>query len=234
MREIVLDTETTGLDPDTGDRVIEIACVELIDKVPSGQVYHHLINPEREVPAEAVAVHGITTERLASEPVFAAISGAFLAFIEDAPLVIHNAAFDMRFLNAELAMLGADILPMTRAVDTLVIARRKFPGASASLDALCRRYNIDLAGREKHNALLDARLLARVYLELVGGAQRGLDLAARDAAAQQAKTINGPVRRERREPRAHTASPEEEGAHAALVARLRDPLWPASTEADTP
>ncbi len=225
MREIVLDTETTGLDPDTGDRLIEIACVELIDKVPSGAVYHQLVNPERDVPAEAVAVHGITTEKLASEPIFAVVAPDFVAFIGDAPLVIHNAAFDMRFLNAELALAQFPTLPMSQSVDTLAIARKKFPGSPASLDALCRRYGIDLSGRDKHNALLDAKLLARVYLELVGGAQRGLDLAAREEAVEQNPGRATPTKRDFREPRPHGITEDEAQAHAALVGRLRNPLW---------
>lgn len=229
MREVVLDTETTGLDPDTGDRLIEIACVELVDKVPSGEVYHQLINPERDVPAEAVAVHGITTERVASEPVFNAVAAEFLGFIGDAPLVIHNAAFDMRFLNAELALASLPAIPMSQSVDTLAIARQKFPGAPASLDALCRRFGIDLSERDKHNALLDAKLLARVYLELVGGAQRGLDLSARENTTSPAETTAAPVNRSFREPRPHDITDEEALAHAALVARLRDPLWPTGS-----
>ncbi|MEX2642434.1 MAG: DNA polymerase III subunit epsilon [Acetobacterales bacterium] len=225
MREVVLDTETTGLDPDGGDRIIEIACVELIDQLPTGAVYHQLINPERDVPAEAVAVHGISNERLASEPVFAATVDAFVEFIGDSPLVIHNAVFDMRFINCEFGLCGRPAIPSNRAVDTLAIARQKFPGAPASLDALCKRFEIDLAEREKHNALVDARLLARVYLELVGGAQRGFDLTATRNIASPAGSAGGPDR-PYREPRPHAPTPEELAAHAGLVAQLGDKaLW---------
>lgn len=225
MREIVLDTETTGLDPDGGDRIIEIACVELIEQVPTGEVYHQLINPERDVPPDAVAVHGITNEMLANEPLFAGIVEAFTAFIGDSPLVIHNAAFDIRFLNAELTLAGLPTLPLARAVDTLSIARQKFPGAPASLDALCKRYEIDLAEREKHNALVDAKLLARVYLELVGGRQRGFDLVAEREAATGPGTVSGPAR-PYREPRPHAPSAAELAAHAELVAQLGEKaLW---------
>ena len=225
MREIVLDTETTGLDPDGGDRIIELACVELIDQLPTGAVYHQLINPERDVPAEAVAVHGITNERLAAEPLFAAVVEAFLEFIGESPLVIHNAVFDMRFINCEFGLCGRPAIPSNRAVDTLAIARQKFPGAPAGLDALCKRFEIDLAEREKHNALVDAKLLARVYLELVGGAQRGFDLTAARNLGSSAGTAGGPERPYRK-PRPHAPTTDELAAHAALVAQLGDKaLW---------
>jgi DNA polymerase-3 subunit epsilon len=168
MREIVLDTETTGLDPTDGHRVIEIGCVELIDYLPTGQVYHTYINPERDVPEKASAINGIKTEFLADFPVFAKIADDFLSFIGDDKLVIHNAPFDLKFLNAELKLLGLSPLPLHRATDTLLIARKKFPGSPANLDALCRRYEIDLSTRTKHGALLDSELLAKVYFELLG------------------------------------------------------------------
>ena len=164
MREIVLDTETTGLDPANGDRVVEIGCVETMHHIATGESFHVYINPERDMPQEAFNVHGLSEEFLSDKPVFAEIIGDFMAFIGDAPLVIHNAEFDMRFLNAEFKKLGRPLLPRERAIDTVAMARRKFPGAQANLDALCRRFEIDLSRRNKHGALLDAELLADVYL----------------------------------------------------------------------
>lgn len=174
MREIVMDTETTGLSPDDGHRVVEIGCVELFNHVPTGKVYHQYINPRRDMPTEAFEVHGLSAERLSKEPLFEDIADAFIEFIGDAKLVIHNASFDMRFLNAELKWAGKPLLPMDRALDTLAIARKKFPGAQASLDALCRRFGIDNSSRELHGALLDSEILADVYLELIGGRQPDL------------------------------------------------------------
>jgi DNA polymerase-3 subunit epsilon len=180
MREIVLDTETTGLDPESGDRIVEIGAVELRNHMPTGQTWHQYINPERDVPQEAVDVHGLTIDFLSDKPVFSQVAQAFLEFIGDAKLVIHNAAFDMKFLNAELRWLGLRQLPYDRAVDTLEIARRKFPGSPASLDALCRRYGIDNSARTLHGALLDSEILADVYLELIGGRQPDLVLSTED------------------------------------------------------
>ena len=174
LREIVLDTETTGLDPASGDRVIEIGCLELVNHIATGRTFQRYVNPERDIAAEVVAVHGLTAERLANEPLFAAVAPAFLEFIADSPLVIHNAAFDIGFLNAEFARMGAPPLERSRAIDTLDIARRKFPGAPASLDALCKRFGVDNSARELHGALLDVELLAEVYVELIGGRQPGL------------------------------------------------------------
>ena len=222
MREIVLDTETTGFDPTDGHRIVEIGCVELINHVATGETYHQYINPERDMPAEAQAVHGLSAERLAGEPVFADIAEAFLNFIGDAQLVIHNAAFDMRFLNAELAGAGFPILTPDRAIDTVEIARRRFPGSAANLDALCRRFGIDTSARTLHGALLDSELLAEVYLELLGGRQPGLLLA--DSASASA----GPdtkIERPYRAPRPHAATDDELAAHAAFLAKLKDPLW---------
>ena len=178
MREIVLDTETTGLDPATGDRVVEIGCVELINHVPSWRTLHHYFNPERDMPQGAFEVHGLSIEFLSNYPVFGALADDILDFLGDAVLVIHNAAFDMRFINAELRRLGRPELPMSRALDTVQLARRKYPGAQVSLDALCRRFEIDNGHRTLHGALLDADLLAAVYLELIGGRQPDLALAA--------------------------------------------------------
>lgn len=174
MREIVLDTETTGFKPEEGHRLVEVGCLELINHMPTGQVFHRYVNPERDVPAEAEAVHGLSTERLRGEPLFSAIADEFIAFIGDAPLVIHNARFDMAFLNAELARVGRPTMPASRAIDTLEMARNRYPGQPATLDALCRRFGVDNSGRIKHGALLDAELLAEVYLELMGGRQTGL------------------------------------------------------------
>lgn len=171
MREIVLDTETTGFDPETGDRIVEIGGVELYNHVATGQTYHQYINPERDMPQEAFEVHGLSIEFLSDKPKFSEIGQAFLDFVGDAKLVIHNASFDMKFLNAELTWMSLPTIPFDRAVDTLAIARKKFPGSPASLDALCRRFGIDNSARTLHGALLDSEILAEVYLELIGGRQ---------------------------------------------------------------
>ncbi|HXQ53231.1 MAG TPA: DNA polymerase III subunit epsilon [Stellaceae bacterium] len=219
MHEIVLDTETTGLDPEAGHRIVEVACIELANHLPTGRVFHRYVNPEREVPAEAQLVHGLGTEFLAKHAPFAAVADAFLEFVADTPLVIHNAEFDLGFLNAELKRLERPRLA-NRAIDTVVLARRRFPGASASLDALCRRFAIDLSAREKHGARLDCELLAAVYLELVGGRQPGLDLAASGAGRRQSK-LDRPVR----PPRPHAPSAHEQAAHEAFLDKLSAPLW---------
>ncbi len=182
MREIVLDTETTGLDPDTGDRIVEIGAVELHNHLPTGNTYHQYINPRRAMPREAFEVHGLSDEFLSDKPVFEAIAGEFLQFVADARLVIHNASFDMKFINAELRLAGLEAIPMSRAIDTLEIARRKFPGSPASLDALCRRFGIDTSARQLHGALLDSEILAQVYLELIGGRQPDLGLTGAQGA----------------------------------------------------
>jgi DNA polymerase III subunit epsilon len=220
MREIVLDTETTGLDPDDGHRIIEIACVELLNHVPTGRVFHRYINPERDVPPEARAIHGITTEFLRPHPVFAAVADDFLNFLAGDGLVIHNAEFDLKFINAELVRLGRAPLDLPH-VDTVLMARKRFPGSPASLDALCRRYSIDLSQREKHSAQLDCELLAKVYLELIGGRQPGLDFAASGAG------IAGTAGADRvaRPPRPHAASEAELQQHRAFLVKLRSPLW---------
>ncbi|MGB1209076.1 MAG: DNA polymerase III subunit epsilon, partial [Paracoccaceae bacterium] len=178
MREIVMDTETTGLNPETGDRIVEIGGVELFNHVPTGKTYHQYINPERSMPHEAFQVHGLGDEFLRDKPVFAKVADAFLEFVGESKLVIHNAAFDMKFLNAELRWLGKRQLPWEQAIDTLAIARKKFPGSPASLDALCRRFNIDNGARTLHGALLDSEILADVYLELIGGRQPDFGLSA--------------------------------------------------------
>ena len=227
MREIVLDTETTGFEPSEGHRIVEIGAVELMNHLPTGRTYHQYINPERTMPKEAFEVHGLGDEFLRDKPVFARIGRAFLDFIADAPLVIHNAAFDMKFLNHELDRAGMPTLPMARAKDTLMIARSRFPGSPASLDALCRRFNIDNSMREKHGALLDSEILAEVYLELVGGRQPDLVLggaAANPRAIGQAETVWRPKPRPAPLPSRLTA--DEVAAHENMVAKLGDAaIW---------
>ena len=220
MREIVLDTETTGLSPRDGHRIVEIGCVELVNHVATGETYHQYVNPERPMPEEAFAIHGLSEEFLSDQPVMADVMDGFVEFAGDAALVIHNAEFDMRFINAELDRLGKDELPMSRAVDTVRMAREKFPGAPASLDALCRRFNIDNSSRSLHGALLDAQLLAEVYLELIGGRQPNLELKA-DKAKSEARAGSA----ERRAPRRHAAAEEELAAHRAFLEKIENPVW---------
>jgi DNA polymerase-3 subunit epsilon len=224
MREIVLDTETTGLNPfeTPRHRIVEIGAVELWNQVPTGKTYHQYINPERDMPGEAFAVHGISEAFLADKPMFRDIAQAFLAFVGDARMIIHNASFDMRFLNAELEWARQPLLPEDQALDTLMIARRKFPGSPASLDALCRRFGIDNSAREKHGALLDSEILADVYLELTGGRQKGfgLDSASQTGAGSDAVSSWRP--RPRPTPLASRLSDTEKAAHTAFVAELGD------------
>ena len=217
MREIVLDTETTGLDPGEGHRIVEIACIELVHHVPTGRKFHRYVNPERDMPADALAVHGITAEFLANQPLFGSVVDELLAFIGSDRLIIHNADFDLAFLNGELARLGRD--PIGCAfTDTLGLARVRFPGAPASLDALCRRFDIDLSLRAEHGAEIDCDLLAAVYLELLGGRQPALNFALRSD-----QTIA--VERILREPRPHAPTPEELIAHQAMLRMVADPIW---------
>jgi DNA polymerase-3 subunit epsilon len=225
MREIVLDTETTGLDPVAGHRLVEIGCIELINHLSTGRVFHVYINPDRDMPEEAFRIHGLSEEFLRQHPLFEKVAEEFLAFVEDSPLVIHNADFDMKFLNWELKALGHPILPRDRAIDTVAMARRRFPGSPANLDALCRRFSIDNAARTKHGALLDAELLAEVYLELIGGREPGLALAA--AAAKKDDAAQRIARQERaaRSPRPHAPSESELAAHTEFLAQLTKPLW---------
>lgn len=223
-REIVLDTETTGFEPSQGHRLVEIGCVELINYVPSGRVFHAYINPEREVPQEAYNVHGLSYDFLKDHPPFKDIGNQFLEFIEDSPLVIHNAKFDMKFLNAELKTHDWPEICFSRAIDTLVIARKKFPGSPASLDALCKKFGVDNKAREKHGALLDAELLAQVYLELIGGKQPGLSL---DFSSKKSENVNT-EKKETKAPRpvrSHQPTPEERDLHQNLLGKLKDPLW---------
>jgi DNA polymerase III subunit epsilon len=190
-RQIIVDTETTGLDPIDGHRIVEIGCIEVANYLPTGAYYHVYINPERSMPITAYNVHGLSDEFLADKPRFSEIAGEFLDFIKDAPLVIHNAIFDMKFINFELAQAQLDPIPDNRSIDTLYLARQKFPGAPNSLDALCRRFEIDATGRQKHGALIDAELLAEVYLELEGGRQQGFELKAETAISQNRQNKNG-------------------------------------------
>lgn len=223
MREIVLDTESTGLDPNNGHRLVEIGCLEVINYVATGKTWHVYVNPERDMPPEAQQIHGISESFLADKPLFSDVADAFLEFIGDSPLVIHNAGFDMRFLNAELSRCGRAILSMERAIDTVTMARRKFPGAPANLDALCRRFSIDNSARDYHGALLDAQLLAEVYLELRGGRQPDLamDITTTTATSGPARVGN----RAPRAPRTHAATAEEIAAHEAFVSGIKDALW---------
>jgi len=222
VREVVLDTETTGLNPEEGHRVIEIACIELTNHLPSGRTFHSFFNPERAVEFSATEIHGLKTEDLIDKPVFGQRAPEFLAFIAGDPLIIHNAQFDINFLNAELARLQLPLLDLGRAIDTLTLARKKFPGAPASLDALCRRFSIDNSAREKHNALLDVELLAQVYVELIGGRQPDLRLTSFTNEEAQA---TGPAKKIERSWLKHAPSSEEREAHARLVEKLTDPLW---------
>ncbi len=217
MREIVLDTETTGFDPGNGDRIVEIGCIELIDHLPTGASYHCYLNPERDMPADAEKVHGLSIGFLSDKPLFADVAGEFLDFIGDAPLVIHNAGFDMKFLNAELGRMGAALLPFERAIDTIAIAKVKFPGARYSLDELCKRFAIDLTDRSKHGALIDAELLAKVYLELLGGRQKTFSLAPSDAALAPAEDMAAV--RQRPEPLPARLTAAELEAHSAFVTK---------------
>jgi DNA polymerase III subunit epsilon len=221
MREIVLDTETTGFEPSEGHRIVEIGAVELENHLPTGRTYHQYLNPQRQMPPEAFAVHGLGDDFLRDKPLFAAVARAFLDFIGTAPLVIHNAAFDMKFLNAELRAAGHAPLPMARAIDTVAMARQKFPGAQASLDALCRRFGVDNANRVKHGALLDSELLAEVYLELIGGRQPDLMLAGSGSASgRHSDTAPLPVLRQRPAPLPPRLTAQEAEAHAAFVEKL--------------
>jgi DNA polymerase-3 subunit epsilon len=224
MREIVLDTETTGLDPLRGDRLVEIGCVEIFNRMPTGQTFHRHINPERDMPAEAFAVHGLSSEFLADKPLFAGVVDEFLQFIADAPLVIHNASFDISFINAELDRLKRPPIARERLVDTLLLARRKHPGVSNRLDDLCSRYAIDNSRRTKHGALLDAELLAEVYIDLIGARQSQLILA--ETPAVRSTTLGDAPRRLRPEPLAPRTTEADRIAHRAFVATLGDkPIW---------
>jgi DNA polymerase III subunit epsilon len=219
MREIILDTETTGLDPRAGHRIVEIGCIELLNHMPTGKHFHRYVNPERDMPSEAAAVHGLTGEFLKDKPVFAEIVADLVEFLGEAQLVIHNADFDMAFLNAELTRLGFPAMPAGRAVDTVAMARRKFPGAAVSLDALCQRFGVDNSKRTLHGALLDAELLSDVYLELIGGRQASIDLVAGPTSAEHR------AQRVFRAARPHAPNEKELAAHRELLSRIKSPIW---------
>lgn len=233
MREIVLDTETTGISPDDGHRIIEIGALELVNHMPTGKQLHIYINPERDIDEGAIAVHGLSQEFLSDKPVFADIVDEFLAFVGEDKLVIHNASFDMGFINAELARLDRAPIPMARSVDTLAMARKKFPGAQANLNALCRRFEIDNSHRDLHGALIDADLLSEVYIELLGGRQPDLSLGTQPANARknqnggEASLVSGFT--VTRDPavfsRPHNISDEEAKAHEAFLDKIKEPIW---------
>ncbi len=229
MREIVFDTETTGLDPRTGDRMVEIGCIELFNLMPTGKTFHAYFNPERDMPPGAEAVHGLSRTFLADKPLFRDLAEELLAFIGDSPLIAHNAGFDFAFLNAELGVCARDAVCTSRMVDTVALAKKRHPGAKLSLDALCTRYGIDRSHRVRHGALLDAELLAQVYVELRGGRQIGLELATErpDVVGGEivAITLRQPPQGERREPRPHAASPVERERHRIFIAGIKSPLW---------
>lgn len=225
MREIVWDTETTGFDPQGGDRLVEIGAVELDNHVPTGRVYHQYINPERDMPQSAFDVHGLSIEFLRDYPTFDKIAQAFLDFVGESVLIAHNANFDMKFINAELGWVNLPTIPMNRALDTLEIARKKFPGAQNSLDALCRRFNVDNSAREKHGALLDSEILAEVYLELIGGRQPDFMLSDSSGAAHSGETKDQSLG-QRPSPLKPLLSEDEKKAHREFVETLGDaPLW---------
>jgi DNA polymerase-3 subunit epsilon len=230
MREIVFDTETTGLSPQGGDRIVEIGCVEMFNRCETGRFFHSYFNPGRPMPTEAENVHGLSDRFLSDKPAFADVCEELLTFIGEAPMIAHNAAFDFGFVNHELGQCGRPIVAMSRMVCTLVLARQKFPGAKHSLDALCTRFGVDRSQRVKHGALLDAQLLAQVYVELTGGRQIGLGLVA-DAIADDFAPADSAVRRLTplsvtiRPPRPHAASVEELARHAAFLGGIKDPIW---------
>lgn len=230
MRQIVLDTETTGLDPASGDRVIEVAAIEIFNFMPTGATYHQLIDPERDIPEEATRVHGMTAEMLRGKPLFRAIAPQMLDFLGDSEIIAHNAPFDFGFLDAELVRAGHPRLDRGRMVDSLAVAKRRYPGLPNSLDALCRRLGVDNSMRTSHNALLDVKLLAEVYLELMGGKQPGFELAARPARPlPMGQVAAAPVARA---PRPIQPSAAELATHEAFIAKkLKDPLWPSLAEA---
>lgn len=230
MREVVFDTETTGLSAANGDRLVEIGCVELVNRVETGQVFHVYINPERPMNPEAQAIHGLSDAFLADKPLFSDIVEDLLDFFDDSPLVAHNANFDFTFLNEELSRLNRPDIPKARMIDTLALSKVKFPGAKHSLDALCTRFGIDRSHRIKHGALLDAQLLSLVYVELTGGRQIGLGLADAPATLAEEPERMTTSARTARPPRPHEATAEELERHAAFVGKLSNPLWDLGTD----
>lgn len=226
MREIIFDTETTGFDPKNGDRLVEIGCIEMVNRVLTGRTFHAYFNPCRSMPAEAEAVHGLSEAFLADKPLFETRALEFLDFIGDSPLVAHNAGFDFNFINYELGQCGHPPVGRDRMIDTVALAKVRHPGAKLSLDALCSRYGIDRSHRTKHGALLDAELLAQVYVELRGGRQIGLELVAESlAVSTQSGAVLTLRKRVFRQPRPHAASADELAAHAAFIATVDNPLW---------
>ena len=226
MREIVFDTETTGLDPNTGDRLVEIGCIEMVNRISTGATFHAYYNPERDMPMEAERVHGLSAAFLADKPLFPALVDDLLAFLGDSPLVAHNAQFDFGFLNHELTACGHAAISHDRMIDTLAIARKRHPGAKHTLDALCSRYGVDRSHRVLHGALLDAELLAQVYVELTGGRQSGLSLAVdNEAEVQQATSGFAPRLGEFRPARPHSATQEEITRHQEFLKTISSPLW---------
>jgi len=223
-REIVLDTETTGLDPVDGHRLVEIGCLELINHLPTGNVFHTYLNPMRDVPPEAARIHGLTADFLKNHPLFTEKVDEFIGFIADSVLVIHNAEFDMKFINAELKSSGFKPLLMSRVIDTLPLARQKFPGQPANLDALCRRFKINNSERKLHGALLDSELLSEVYLELIGGRQHGLGLGS-ELAAKQSQMLNAKIKRQKRASREFPPTAQELSAHETLLDKLKNAVW---------
>ncbi|MYL96625.1 DNA polymerase III subunit epsilon [Novosphingobium sp. FGD1] len=227
MREIIFDTETTGFDPRNGDRMVEIGCIEMVNRVATGRTFHAYFNPERAMPAEAEAVHGLSDAFLADKPLFSALAQDFLDFIGDSPMIAHNASFDFNFINCELQSCGHPEVEMHRMVDTVALARVRHPGAKLTLDALCSRYGIDRSHRTKHGALLDAELLAQVYVELRGGRQIGLELVAENTEIVTEIKVLSTKNRIFRQPRPHAATVEELAAHAAFLKSVDTPLWGA-------
>lgn len=229
MREIIFDTETTGFDPNSGDRVVEIGCIELVNRMPTGDNFHQYVNPERDVPTSAAKIHGLTAEFLVDHPVFADVAGGFLEFVGDSALVAHNADFDRRFINWELENAGLEPIASARMIDTLVMARSKYPGAQNSLDALCKRLGVDNSHRSLHGALLDCELLSEVYLELCGGRQAGLELVQESITTNDGGSslagdnISGAKKKRAR--RSFPPSKEELAAHAEFLDNLKDPVW---------
>ena len=226
MREIILDTESTGLDPDKGHRLIEIGCVEFLNRVPTGKVFHTYLNPERDVPEEAYRIHKLSTEFLKDKPLFSEVHQDFLLFLGEDSLVIHNASFDLKFINAELKRVNLPFIPLSRATDTVLLARRKFPGSPANLDALCSRFKINISQRsaQGHGALLDAQLLAKVYIELLGGNQIELSIGREKETEKEGSVLKN-ERMSVIPPRPHAPTPEEIEAHRVLCKGLKNPLW---------
>lgn len=223
MREIAFDTETTGFKPSEGHRVVEIGCVEMVNRLPTGRTFHSYLNPERDMPAPAFSVHGLSEQFLSDKPKFIEIADSFLEFVGESKLIIHNAEFDMNFINAELFNVKKPAIPNEQSFCTLIHARKKFPGMPASLDALCKRFSIDISARDKHGALLDAELLAKVYLELMGGSQVKMELSSVGAGVVDREVGSAAIKK--LSPRAHAASESELSAHAEFLKKIKGSIW---------